>query len=356
MSSGKDFDQFEVGATLQPLSTSSSNGALQDADPAVFYLIDFLTWAINTYPGPRIVQAAAAAQVLSSGGVAVATACMDSYWYEPEPQFLENQFAFPSLFLWRTQGQSEQWTASFEHDVCGVTLVYALPPLDASQSEQMLPFLKAVHDVVRKKASDGWDPNYTPPGGSLGQPWMELANVEEVGFAQPRDKRVVGVSTGFEYGSMQGTGKLVFPCVIMRGYMIERDMYAPTQGGVSKFAGADITTNVDANDGTRVLATSSTVAQASTQQAPTLASLSVATGSSAGGTSTVLTGTLFLSGPPAVFFGPASNPQYATSVTYGSSTSLTVTTPPMQGAGTVDVTVVNRDGQACTLPAAFTYT
>lgn len=184
-----------------------------------------------------------------------------------------------------------------------------------------------------------------------------FADLEEIGFGQPIDKRVAGVSTGFEYGRLAGTGDIWFPALMMRGYIIEKDEYSPTANGPSKFAGADITGNLKADDGTVVPATSTTVVQASTQQAPTITSLDVTTGPAAGPPTTInVTGTLFLSGPPQVFFGPPDNPQYAASVAFNSSTSLTVTTPVMQGAGVVDLTIRNRDGQQVTMPAAFTFT
>ena len=271
---------------------------------------------------------------------------------------MDVNFTFPGLFIWRTQGQTEQWTSSFEHDICGITVVYALPPIDSGQSERMMPLLKAVYDAVRRKTTDAWDPGYTPPGGALGQRFTDpgLGSIEEIGFGLPADKRVASVSTGFEYGRLQGTGKLVFPAIVMRGYIIERDTYAPTQGGASIFAGADITGNLKDPDGTVLAATVTTVAQASTQLPPAISSLSVATGPATGGTSVTITGLRFLTGPPTVFFGPASSPQYAASVTFNSSTSLTIVTPATLNPGVLDLTVLNRDGQSATRANAFTFT
>jgi len=347
-----DYNQFLTGQTLQPVSTTGGNSSLQDADPAIFYLLDFLTYVITTYPGPRLLQEAAAV------GVGMTKAVIQSYPYEPMPEFLENQFHFPSLYVWRTQGQTEQWTLGHDHDICGINVVYALPPIDSAASERILPLLKAVYDAIRKKVNDAWDPGYTPPGGSLGQQFdaPQFANLEEIGFGTPIDKRVAGVSTGFEYGRMPGTNEEWFPALIMRGYIIERDEYAPTVGGPSKFAGADITGNLLGDDGSKVLASASTISQVDTQQAPTITSLDVATGTSAGGTTVNITGTLFLSGPPTVFFGPPANPQFVTSVAFNASTSLTIVTPAVSGAGTLDLTVLNRDGQSVTLPGAFAFT
>lgn len=82
---------------------------------------------------------------------------------------------------------------------------------------------------------------------------------------------------------------------------------------------------------------------------PTLSNVNPPGGSTLGSTSVVLTGTNFVDGLTAVSFG--SNP--ALSVTFNSSSSLTVVTPP-GAAGAVTVTVTTANGSAA-LPAAYTY-
>lgn len=347
-----DYNQFQVGGVVQPLPTALTNSLLRDADPTLYFALDFWAYVITTYPGPRLVAAAAAAGITIPDAVGTRT-----YPYEPEPEWLENQLKVPALFAYRRDSQTEQWTAAWEHDVTEFELMYVLPPLDAAGSERVLPILNAIAQALRKKTSDAWDPGYTPPGGTLGDQFTAApyANLQEIGFgAWGNPKRPL--SRWYRMGKLPQGDDLWFPTLIMSGYFVERDMYAPTQGGPSKVAGADITGNVKAEDGTTVPAASVALVQVSTNPAPTVASLSVTTGPATGGTSTNITGTGFESGPPQVFFGPASNPTYAQSVTFNSSTSLTVVSPAMQGAGAVDVTVVNRDGQSVTFPQSFTFT
>ncbi len=83
--------------------------------------------------------------------------------------------------------------------------------------------------------------------------------------------------------------------------------------------------------------------------APTLASVSPASGPPAGGTLVTLTGTNFAAGATVTIGG---NP--ASGVTVVSGIAITCTTPP--GTGVVGVTVTNVDAQSATLPASFTYT
>lgn len=352
-----DFDQFQVASGLQPLPTSSANGSLQDADGSLFYALDFWAWVINTYPGPRLVQE------LSIGGITAAInqridkAVAESYPYEPVPEQLESQFRFPFLAAYRKETQTEHFTIGHETDSTSLEVLYVLPPLDAAGSERVLPLLNSVLHALRRKTTDGWDPGYAPPGGNPGdQPWSAAyANVEAIGFGEDRDYAQGKLSRMATFGYLSSGSSLYFPCLRMQAYVRERDMYAPTQGGPSKFAGADIIGNVLATDGTKVLAVDSNVVRVSTQPGPVISNLSVATGTSLGGTVFDLTGANFKPGPPTVFFGPATNPQYAAGVVFLDSGALLVTTPAMQGAGTVDVTVRNLDQQSFTLPRAFTF-
>lgn len=81
---------------------------------------------------------------------------------------------------------------------------------------------------------------------------------------------------------------------------------------------------------------------------PVLGGVSPASGSTAGGTHVVLSGSGFAAGA-AVAFG--ASPAAVQSVT---ATSLTVASPA-HAAGAVDVTVINPDGQASTLAGAFLF-
>ena len=81
---------------------------------------------------------------------------------------------------------------------------------------------------------------------------------------------------------------------------------------------------------------------------PSLASLNPISGPSAGGMVVTLEGSGFQNGM-VVKFGTSQ----ATSVQVSSGTSGLATTPP--GSGSVNVTVINPDGQSSTLASAFTY-
>ena len=83
--------------------------------------------------------------------------------------------------------------------------------------------------------------------------------------------------------------------------------------------------------------------------APTVASITPASGPIAGGTAVTITGTNFVSGATVSFGGTA-----ATGVTVVSSTSITATAPA-HAAGAVDLVVTNPNGQNGTLSNGYTY-
>ena len=82
--------------------------------------------------------------------------------------------------------------------------------------------------------------------------------------------------------------------------------------------------------------------------APVIDSIAPSTGSTSGGTNVVITGSGFQNGATVTFGGVA-----ATNVTV-SSTQITATTPA-HAAGSVNVVVLNPDGQSFTAPNGFTY-
>lgn len=96
--------------------------------------------------------------------------------------------------------------------------------------------------------------------------------------------------------------------------------------------------------------------------APTVSSVSPATGPLSGGTSLTITGTNFVSGATVAFVELPSNDVFgspsakaAGSVTFNNATQLTVTTPSATNVGAVDVVVMNPDRQTATRVSGFTY-
>lgn len=328
-----DYQNFQVGNALLPTTTSLTNTSLLDFDPAIYYILDFFSWIIATDVGPRLVAANSAI------GGPITAAYAQRYPYAIEAYKLENGFQFPLIAINRTGTEFTKLASSYYSYIGSFDVWYVFPPLTAAQAEQLLPVFAAVEKAITDRTVNGFDPAYTPPGGSLGQqPWSAtLANVQEIGI----DKS--------EYGSLQGSGDVtkLFPALHLMCHVTERKNYS-TRDTPRPFTGGDITEGLRAPDGTLF----GTLVQASTQNAPTFTSVSAATGSHAGGTSVTITGTLFKGPNIQVLFGNVS----ATSIVVVSATSITCVTPAMSGASAVNVTIINSDGQQVVATNAFTFT
>jgi hypothetical protein len=327
------YAQQKVGGVLTPLSTSGTNSLLQDADPVLFYGLDFWASMIRLYEGDRFAQAVATAGIKSVDGSVMQDAVGQTYPWPPELEKEATQFRFPLLAGYWKDAKSRWISASYEDDRTTFDLLYILPPLSATQAEKILPLFKAIYGTLRKATTMGFDPNYYPPGGTAGQqPWaLVYAGVEEIGLEQAH------------YGTWNIGGNLKFPFLHIEGFAIERDNYVPS---TYQLAGVDTEVDLIASDGTIV----ANLMNTSTQQAPTITGLSPAFGPVAGGTSVTVTGTLFLTGP-VVYLGT----QRVYNVTWNSATSLTIVTPSYLNAGNVSITLINRDGQSVSVQNAFTY-
>jgi fibronectin type 3 domain-containing protein len=158
-----------------------------------------------------------------------------------------------------------------------------------------------------------------------------------------------GLSTGGLTVTITGTGFLAQAGVTLGG---------ATATGVNVGSSTSITATTPAHvAGTVNVVVTNTDAQSATlanaftysNPAPTVTSISPATGSINGGTPVTITGSGFIS-PATVNLGGAA----ATGVTVVSSTSITATTAP-HSVATVNLVMTNPDGQSVTLANGFTY-
>ena len=330
-----DYSQFQTGAVVEPLTSSLTNSLLLDADPAIYYALDFFAWILGNSSGPISPRLLAAA---SAAGAPITSAVMQKYPSPLDPYKLTNQFLFPLLAVYRRSTDYDKFTSSYYNDKGFFDLMWVMPPLTQGQAQQILPIFRAAEVAIRDRCVQGYDPSYAPPGGSNGdQPWSKIyAYVNNIGLLSS------------QYGILENMSGEFFPTLKIQCFVEERQNYIPLS---RTFAGADLTEKLIAPDGT----TYGTIDQVSTQAAPTITSLSASSGTYAGGTSVTIGGTLFGSTdyvqPLQVLFGN----NHATSVTLVSSTEITCVTPAMSGPGVVNITIINQDGQTVVEPAAFTF-
>ena len=239
-----DFAQFQVGNAQFPMATPGGSATLlQLADPTVFHALAYWTAMLNTHLGAAVVAAFAAAGVTTAQG-SVTAAVMNPVPYDPTVYLPSTQQNFPMLGVYRKSVRTEWNERGFERDLSTIGATYVLPPLTAGQAEQLMPLLGAVYKILRARTSAGFDPSYTPPGGTVpANPWGPLfANAERMGVDSA------------QYGELAGEGNLHFPALVLTASFYERDN-PPTQATLNPFQGANVTTAMLSDDGVTSLAT-----------------------------------------------------------------------------------------------------
>ncbi len=328
-----DYAGWKYGGVQYPLTGATGASLLRDADPSLYYILDFYTSMLALHLGTRI-----AAQA-SIAGAPIASAVAMYIGYDPSPYLTQGYFKFPLLAVYRKKEKMVEKSKVWRDDQADLDVMYILPPLSAAEAEQMMPILRTVGRVLDLSTEQGWYPTYAPPAGATGAlVWgPDHANLEKIEITEGT------------YGAWEHVNDEVFFSWRGNISMTERGSKVTTGiGALGAFSGATGALDLADEDGTTVI----NIAQILTQSAPTLTGATGATGPAAGGTSITLTGTLFKT-PAAVTIGnvPAIN------VVVVSPTTITCTTGEHLNPGLVDIVVTNLlDGQSGTLSDGFTYT
>ncbi len=330
-----DFDRFRRGNVSLPLGTSSSYSLLRDADPAIFYALEFYAVVLDNYLGDRLAEAASAANAEQ-----IASAVAETLPCNPEPWLQDAHIKFPLLSLYR-KSSTYRYVGHRKTGVQELELAYVLPPMRASEAEQLLPILHAVEAIVDHCTEQGFDPSYTPtsPDGTAG----------EVVWSASRAGLVRVEVMSSTTGAYTPAADLFFPAVILTLQMQEQAN--PVVSALDAFEGADVTQDLVA-EGT----TYANFVVTSTPAPPVIESLDEDEGSKAGGDAVEITGSGFVVGRTyRVLIGDAD----ADSVLVTSATTIECLTPQHAAYPTfeADVYVIDQDGQVSnTLAAAFTFT
>ncbi len=323
-----DTNVFRHGAVQFPLTSSTANSLLQDADPALFHALAFFAAAIRIHVGDRLLAQA------RLEGLNLQDAVAQTLHYEPSPNLLANQFKFPTLAIYRRGEEDDEESLNVDMDVSEWEFAYVLPSLNPRQVEQLQPILRAVSRVIAKAAKKGRDNGYLN-----GADVWKLAGIEKA-------KRIRAHYGGYD---PIDENKAWFRAIVGTIKVVELDQaiddVLPMMGGV--------TANLDlqASDETVV----PDIAVTSTYPAPTLTSLVPSLGTKAGGTTVTISGTGFRVGTPVrVIIGGAE----CRSAEVLSSTQVRAVTPPHEAFPTfdADVVVIDVDGQQASLPYAFQFT
>lgn len=153
-----DYGRFKFGNTEFPLISSTANSLLQDADPAIFYALDYCKSMLILHLQDRWNAAVYQAGMSNMDGYG--SVVNYTLPYDPMPFLQTQQTKFPLLALWEKESVTEQKTFSWYHANKVWQLLYCLPALTAAQMEQLYPALKAADAILRDRIEQGYDPNY----------------------------------------------------------------------------------------------------------------------------------------------------------------------------------------------------
>lgn len=228
---------YKWGGTTYPLAAARTNAVLRDADPALYYTIDYLAWVLQADLGARWSAECLALGVADwtarAGNIVQATAP-----YDPGTYLKSSQIKFPLLAIYRVNGREAEQSVQWERtdSLWGLDLVF--PTLVVDQAEVMTPLLNAAVGCITHRLTEGFDVAYTPPGGAIGtEPFSGVnAGLQEIGLID------------YRAGNWSVAQGLSFPALHCTLKVIERQ--GVPAGAFDPLAGVDVTIAIRAADGT----------------------------------------------------------------------------------------------------------
>lgn len=211
---------FKHGGVVYPLTAVTANSLLKDADPAIFYVLEFYASVLTTYIGARLAAEATLA------GLTIASPVGYQLPTDPAAYLTEEQTKFPLLAVYRVRETLRDRTITWRQDVAEWKVAYVLPPLTPGQRERLSPILRAVGRVLDNRTELGFDTAYASGAKILASSYANLESIE------------VKNAT---YADWDAGGDLVFPSVLLTLEVKERG--APVTGAYEALV--DVDTNID---------------------------------------------------------------------------------------------------------------
>lgn len=214
---------FKLGGAQYPLTASTANSLLRDADPSIYFALDFLGAMLVTHLGARF-----AAQVakIGAGKLFPAGIVAHKVSYDPASYLSQEQVRFPLLAVYRIEDTYDELTTQYRRESGKIGIAYVLSPMTPGQADALNPILKAVASVVQMRIEQGMDPTYAPPGGALGDRVWAAGGLMEIKLDS---------SKWLDY---PGEGNMHFPCWMGTASVLERSDWVPAD--YLPFAGADV--------------------------------------------------------------------------------------------------------------------
>jgi hypothetical protein len=221
-----DYESFKHGGVDYPLTAATANSLLRDADPALYYALEYLAGVLQIDIGARLTAQAALE------GLVLSAAVKQKIHLEPSPFIYADQLTFPTLAIYRKNETYSEKSISFDLDVSEWEFAYVLPPLTPRQQQQLQPILRAAAVSIRHAVEQGYHPLY-----NSGQKVWTDAGISAI--------KVVGVRYGGYEPITDGGG--TYRALVGSMQVMERSM--PRPASFAELAGVDgAIDNVDPTD------------------------------------------------------------------------------------------------------------
>lgn len=217
---------FQVGAFVGPLTASTANSLTQDADPAIYYTLDYLKTMLSLYLGDRFDAEMTRVGMAQYVGKISSTALP----FDPVPFLQSSGVKPPFLALFPQHDRPEERTRHWYQLVETWMLLWVLPAMDAAQFAQLYSLLRAAGKIIEDRIENTLDPSW-----QSGTPFGDLGGIAEIRLDE------VG------YGSIERVEtNLFFPTLSAVFTVKERRMATPN---LENLAGVDVKIAVKDADG-----------------------------------------------------------------------------------------------------------
>jgi len=323
--------RFKHGGVEYPLTDSTTNTLLKDADPALYYSLQLFESVLNTYVGPRLLAQAALEDLRFPSAVE------KTLHFEPTPFLLSDQLVFPLFCLYRSEATWAMQNRSFNRDESIWEWAWVLPPLTPRQIEQLHPILHTVEVTISYFAMQSYDPEW-----EAGKTLRELSGIQKMTAGRTKQGNFEPIDGNTKWWKAV-TGQLLVQ---------ERDDIIVEAH--DEFEGVNNDIDLTSVDGTKIEA----FVEVDTPPGITLTDINPKSGTKAGGAVVEIDGEGFQPGalPPKVLIGGA----FATNVVVLHPTRIRCVTPEHEAHPTfaADVQVLHAEtgAESNVLEGAYTFT
>lgn len=238
-----EYAALKFGGLVTPLTASTANPLLQDADPALWTVLSFFQALIPIHLGARWDEEFTRAGLTqfvgdTPGGLHRSTAL--AVPYDPTLFMGSAQLVPPLLAVFPVEEQFSEHTRNWVQATQTWKVLWVLPPLVVDQYFSLSPFLRAAAKVLTERTEGGHDPSWNGD-----QNIITLGTIAYIAVTKARYGNIPQLNT-----------ELFFPTLELE--LEVREQKGPTPVDQTALAGDDATIEVQDSTGTESFLQTST--------------------------------------------------------------------------------------------------